>query len=172
MRPHDEIVQVHRGDFPLHVDMRGAEWKSADEYALVPDARRFENWEFAYALVLGLGEAARYALEVGVEKGGTRARQLASQLRAKLKNVPGCRVLDWGTKLAAIVTVEVAGYEPRDLVRLLREKRINTNATLRAYAVIDMDQKKAASALRISPHYFNTEEEIAAVVDALASLKR
>lgn len=163
---------LHRGDFPLHVDMRGAEWKSADEFALVPDARRFENWEFAYALVLGLGEAARYALEVGVEKGGMRARQLASQLRAKLKNVPGCRVLDWGTKLAAIVTVDVAGYAPADLVALLRQKKINTNASLRAYAVIDMDQKQSTGALRISPHYYNTEEEIAAVVDALASLKR
>lgn len=161
-----------RGDFPLHVDMRGAEWKSADEFALVPDARRFENWEFAYALVLGLGEAARYALEVGVEKGGMRARQLASQLRARLKNVPGCRVLDWGTKLAAIVTVDVAGYAPGDLVALLCKQKINTSASLRAYAVIDMDQKQATGALRISPHYFNTEEEIAAVVDALAALKK
>jgi selenocysteine lyase/cysteine desulfurase len=161
-----------RGDYPLHVDMRGAVWKTADEFALAPDARRFENWEFAYALVLGLGEAARYALEVGVEKGGTRARQLASQLRARLKNLPGCRVLDWGTKLAAIVTVEVAGYEPRDLVALLRKQKINTNASLRAYAVIDMDQKQASGALRISPHYFNTEEEIGTVVDALAGLKR
>jgi selenocysteine lyase/cysteine desulfurase len=163
---------LHRGEFPLHVDMRGAEWKSADEFALLPDARRFENWEFAYALVLGLGEAARYALAVGVEQGGTRARQLASQLRAKLKNVPGCRVLDWGTKLAALVTVDVAGHAPADLVALLRKQKINTSASLRAYAVIDMDQKQASGALRISPHYYNTEEEIAAVVDALAALKR
>jgi len=163
---------LSRGDFPLLVDMRGAEWQSADTFALVPDARRFENWEFAYALVLGLGEAARYALEVGVDKGGTRARQLASQLRARLKNVPGCRVLDWGSKLAAIVTVEVAGHDPSELVPLLRKQRINTNASLRAYAVIDMDEKRASAALRISPHYFNTEEEITAVVDALAALKR
>jgi len=42
---------------------------------------------------------------------------------------------------------------------------------LREYAVIDMDQKRAASALRISPHYFNTEEELATLVEALASLK-
>jgi selenocysteine lyase/cysteine desulfurase len=43
---------------------------------------------------------------------------------------------------------------------------------LRAYAVIDMDQKQASGALRISPHYFNTEEEIGAVVEALAALKQ
>jgi len=42
---------------------------------------------------------------------------------------------------------------------------------LRAYAVIDMDQKRASSALRISPHYFNTEEELGALVEALRSLE-
>jgi selenocysteine lyase/cysteine desulfurase len=160
-----------RGDFPLLLDMRAAEWTSADTFALTPDARRFENWEFAYSLLLGLGEAARYALEVGIERGGQRARQLAAQLRTRLEAVPGCRVLDRGTELAAIVTVEVAGHPAPGLVDLLRQQHINTSASLRAYAVIDMDQKHAASALRFSPHYFNTEEELAAAVDALASLK-
>ncbi|HKO05130.1 MAG TPA: aminotransferase class V-fold PLP-dependent enzyme [Candidatus Acidoferrales bacterium] len=160
-----------RGDFPLLVDMRGADWTSADAFALVPDARRFENWEFAYCLVLGLGEAARYALEVGIEQGGRRARELAADLRARLAPLPGYRVLDRGAELAALVTVEVPGHSAPDLVSLLRRQRINTSASLREYAVIDMDQKRAASALRISPHYYNTEEEIAAIVDALRSLQ-
>ena len=158
---------LDRGDFPLFTDMRGADWTSADDFALVPDARRFENWEFAYALVLGLGEAARYAQEVGIERGGQRARQHAAELRERLAGLPGCRVLDRGRELAAIVTVEVAGHHAPDLVNCLRRQRIHTSASLREYAVIDMDQKRAASALRISPHYFNTEEEVAALVEAL-----
>jgi len=80
-------------------------------------------------------------------------------------------MLDRGKELAAIVTVDVAGYEAPELVELLRQKGINTSASLRAYAVIDMDEKRAASALRISPHYYNTEEEVAAVVEVLASLR-
>src|SRR5690606_5251362 len=64
---------LDRGAHPLFVDMRGAAWIEADEFRLAPDARRFENWEFAYALVLGQGAAARYALEeVGVARGGER----------------------------------------------------------------------------------------------------
>src|SRR6202049_2751073 len=78
---------LKRGDFPLYIDMRGADWVSADSFAPVPDARRFENWEFAYSLVLGLGEAARYALEVGVERGGKRARELSGILRHKLSGL-------------------------------------------------------------------------------------
>ena len=160
-----------RGDFPLHVDMRGADWTSADAFALAPDARRFENWEFAHSLVLGLGEAARYALQVGIEKTGQRARELAANLRTRLAAIPGCRVLDRGRELAALVTVEVAGHSAPELVKLLRAQRINTNASLRAYAVIDMDQKGVQSALRISPHYYNTGEEVGTLVEALGSLE-
>ncbi len=36
---------LQRGDFPLYIDMRGADWVSADDFAPAPDARRFENWE-------------------------------------------------------------------------------------------------------------------------------
>jgi selenocysteine lyase/cysteine desulfurase len=33
-----------------------------------------------------------------------------------------------------------------------------------------MDEKRAASALRLSPHYYNTEDELASVVEALRSV--
>ena len=42
---------------PLFLDMRGADWIDADTYRPVPDARRFENWEFAWALVLASGRS-------------------------------------------------------------------------------------------------------------------
>jgi selenocysteine lyase/cysteine desulfurase len=161
---------LKRGDFPLYIDMRGAEWVSADDFAPAPDARRFENWEFAYSLVLGLGEAARYALEAGVERGGGRARELAATLRRKLGELNGIRVLDRGRELAAIVTIEVAGWDATELSKLLRTRGINTSASLREYAVIDMDEKKAASALRLSPHYYNSEEEVDRVVETLRAV--
>jgi selenocysteine lyase/cysteine desulfurase len=161
---------LQRGDFPLYIDMRGADWLSADSFAPAPDARRFENWEFAYSLVLGLGEAARYALAVGVEGGGRRARELAATLRSKLNALSGIRVLDRGSELAALVTIEVAGWDATELSKLLRTRGINSSASLRAYAVIDMDEKRAASALRLSPHYYNTEEEIDRVVEQLQAV--
>src|SRR6266851_1081876 len=149
---------------------RGADWVSADSFAPAPDARRFENWEFAYSLVLGLGEAARYALGVDVERGGRRARELAAALRSKLSGIGGIRVLDRGRDLAAIVTIEVAGWDAGELSKLLRARGINSSASLRAYAVIDMDEKRAATALRLSPHYYNTEEELERVVEELKAV--
>jgi selenocysteine lyase/cysteine desulfurase len=161
---------LQRNDYPLYLDMRGADWKTADTFELAPDARRFENWEFAYSLVLGLGEAARYAESVGIESGGLRARELAAALRGKLSALPGFRVLDRGKDLAAIVTVAVPGWDAPDLVNELRRGGIHTSATLRGNAVIDMDEKRVSSALRISPHYYNTEAEIDLLVNTLAFL--
>src|SRR2546423_3762819 len=74
---------LEQGAYPLFVDMRGADWSEPDAFRLVNGARRFENWEFAYALVLGLGEAARYSLGVG-SAGGERAWALAAELRQHL----------------------------------------------------------------------------------------
>ena len=161
---------LQRGDHPLYIDMRGANWVSADAFELTPDARRFENWEFAYALLLGLGEAARYAMSVTVERGGARARELAATLRYKLGSLTGFRVLDRGKDLAAIVTVEVPGRTASDVVQILRRQGINTSASLREYSVIDMDEKRASSALRLSPHYYNTEPELDRVITALQTL--
>ncbi len=155
---------------PLFPDMRGADWIDADLYQPAPDARRFENWEFPYALVLGLGAAARYAAEVGLERARDRARELARRVRSGVSAIDGCRVLDRGDELCAIATVEVRGRRPTDLVRALRERAIHTSALARESAVIAFDDLGLEGALRISPHYYNTEREVDLVLGALEEL--
>src|SRR2546425_7940438 len=81
---------LERGAFPLFLDMRGADWTDPDAFRLAEGARRFENWEFAYALVAGLSAAARYALGVGAA-GRERACRLAPLLRPQLPDHPGLR---------------------------------------------------------------------------------
>ena len=155
---------------PLFPDLRGADWIADDLYQPAPGATRFENWEFAYALVLGLGAAADYALRVGVEAGGARAASLAARLRDGLARIKGIRVLDRGRRLCAIVTVQVSGLESTALVGTLRERGINTSALDRSSAVLDFDDKGVQGALRLSPHYYNTEVEADLAIEALAQI--
>jgi selenocysteine lyase/cysteine desulfurase len=155
------------GRHPLLVDMHGATWTEADEFALTPDARRFETWEFAYALVLGLGAAARYALDVGLETARDRTRELAAYVRKRLAELPKVRVLDRGPELCAIATAAINGRDAKEIKLALRARGINTSSPEREDAVIDMDEKRASSALRISPHYYNTHEEIDTAVGVL-----
>jgi selenocysteine lyase/cysteine desulfurase len=164
----DKRLEV--GAHPLLVDMHGATWVEADAFELTPDARRFESWEFAYALVLGLGTAAAYALDVGLENARDRARELAAYARTRLAMLPGARVLDRGPELCAIVTAALAGRDAKEIKLALRARGINTSSPHREDAVIDMDDKGTGSALRVSPHYYNTKEEIDTAVEALQEL--
>ncbi len=160
------------GDYPWNIDLRGATWTTADGFVLQPDARRFENWEFAYALVLGLGAAARYALAVGLDVAQQRARALAEHARERLATLPGARVLDRGRERSAIVTACFEHQTAPELVRLLRTRGLRTGASPRSYALLDMQDKQVESALRVSPHYYNTLAEVDTLIDALRELLR
>ena len=162
---------LERGVFPLFLDMRGADWIDPDAFRLADGARRFENWEFAYALILGLGAAARYALAAG-EPGHERAWRLAARLRERLDAVPEGRVLDRGRERCAIVTLDVRGHDAGDLELRLRERGVNTSSADRQSGVLDMDAKRAATVLRFSPHYYNTEDELDTAVATLIDLVR
>jgi selenocysteine lyase/cysteine desulfurase len=117
-----------------------------------------------------MGAAAEYALEVGVEAVRARSWALAAYARERLAAIEGVRVLDRGPALCAIATAELGGRPAEEVKLALRARGINTSSPDREDAVIDMDEKGAASALRISPHYYNTADEIDAAVAALAEV--
>ena len=75
----------------------------------------------------------------------------------------GCSIA--GAELCAIVTVEPGRRPGAEIKLALRARGINTSSPDREDAVIDMDEKGARSAIRISPHYYNTAGEIDTAVD-------
>ena len=161
---------LDRGDHPLFVDMRGAKWVEPDQYEVSPTAMRYEDWEFAYSLVLGLGAAARYALEVGIDVASARAFSLARTLREGIASIPGARVLDGGKQQCAIVTATFEGCDAREVVKGLKARKINATSSLKWYGLLDFPAKGVEAAVRLSPHYYNTEEEVDAALDALKSI--
>lgn len=155
---------------PLFPDLRGADWIDSDLHQAAQDARRFESWEFAYGLLLGMGEAARYATAVGLDAIRERSWALAARLRESLEALPGVRILDRGAARCAIVTAAVDGWEPRRLVASLREEGINTSALTVESAVLDFRDKGVEGALRLSPHYYNSTAELDQAVETLSRL--
>jgi selenocysteine lyase/cysteine desulfurase len=158
------------GLVPLFPDLHGAHWIEEDLFQPLPDARRFENWEFPVALVLGLGRATEYALDLGLEAVRERAWGLAARARDQLAEIESVSILDRGAERSAIVTIATAGHDPAKLTSSLRAQGINTSLSTRDYAVLDFDDKGVEAAVRVSPHYYNTEEEIDAFVARLSGL--
>ena len=150
-------------------DMRGANWTGPDEYATVPDARRFEYWEMSPALVLGSKVAAEYALSVGLNRIEERVKMLAELTRRHLRALPGVQVLDQGDERCGIVTAHAEQWEPKSLLEKLRAENINCRVSPPLVAQIDFPRKGVNWALRVSPHYYNTEEEVERMVEVLKS---
>jgi selenocysteine lyase/cysteine desulfurase len=161
---------LQQGLEPLFIDMRGAEWIEKDRYKPREDAMRFEDWEFAYALVLGTRMAIEYCLHLGEARIWQQVKLLSAYLRQELSPLGGLRMLDRGPETCGLVTFTVAGSEPKYLVNELLKRKINVVPSFRNFAVIDFDEKKAAWAIRASPHYFNTKHEIDTFISALKEI--
>ncbi len=161
---------LQQGLEPLFIDMRGAEWIEKDLYRAREDAMRYEDWEFAYALVLGTGAAIDYCLQVGEHRIWQQVKSLSDYLRRELSAMNKVRVLDKGPETGGLVTFTVQGSQPKYIVDALRNKKINVVPSYRGFAVIDFDEKQVEWAIRASPHYYNTMDEINTFLDEVQKI--
>jgi selenocysteine lyase/cysteine desulfurase len=157
---------------PPLLDMRAADWQRDGSYRVRPDARRFENWETYYAGKVGLGVAVDYALELGVETTWARVQELAARLRAELAALEGVTVRDRGAVLGAIVTFTVEGVAPEEVKRQVAAERINVVTMAASSAWFDYGERGLDETVRASVHYYNDDEEIDRLVDAVRRLAR
>ncbi|WP_328808220.1 aminotransferase class V-fold PLP-dependent enzyme [Nonomuraea antri] len=155
---------------PLFIDMYGSRWVAQDRYQPLESAARFEDWEFPYASVLGCAEAVRYARRVGVEAISRRTPALAARLRERLTVIPGVRVLDHGPTLGALVTFEIKGWQAQPFKAAMDARGINSALSFRELAQFDFGDKDVDWCLRVSPHYYNTEDEVDQVASTVAEL--
>lgn len=156
---------------PAMIDHFGAPWVAPDRFELRPDARRFETWESSHAIRLGLKAAADYALAIGLEEIEARATTLAGELREGLGALPGVIVHDLGLRPAAIVTFSVAGVEADAVKARARAAGINVSVSAPSSTWLDARARGLPNLVRASPHYYNAEAEIAALVGLVRGLR-
>jgi selenocysteine lyase/cysteine desulfurase len=155
---------------PMFIDMRGAEWIQKDIYKQQPDAKRFEDWEFAYSTVIGTKAAIEYCLNIGEEKIWHQVKLLANYTRKALEGIDGVRVLDRGPEVSGLVTFTVKDSNPRLIISELLKRKINAVPSFRAFGVIDFDEKGVDWAIRVSPHYYNTTEELETFIASMKEI--
>jgi len=152
---------------PPGVDSDSATWIDADNYLLPPDARRFEPFECSVALRVGLGVAADYAMQWGIEAIAHRITGLAEHLRDRLTG-HGAIVYDGGQQRCGIVTFTVPGEQAERTQERLGAAGINTSVVSPDTARLDATSRAAAMAVRASVHYYNTSAEIDQLLEVLA----
>ena len=157
---------------PPFLDLHAAAWTAVDRFEIRPDARRFENWETNYAAKIGLGVAVDYAMSWGMEAIEARITMLADTLRRLLDDVEGVRLHDQGTRRCGIVSFSVDGIPASQVQRLLSAHGVNVSVSLVEYARLDLPERGLPDLVRASVHYYNTEEELRRLIDALPSPSR
>lgn len=155
---------------PIFIDGRSISWISTTDFRLRDDAKRFELYERSRALVLGLGTAVEYALEIGVDRIWARILYLSDLLRTGLSALGGIVVHDKGDVRCGIVTFSVVGADAALVKRTLAEGRINVSIGLAKSTPIYMDKHHLDNVIRASIHYYNTEEEINLLCRVLTSV--
>ncbi|WP_312888312.1 aminotransferase class V-fold PLP-dependent enzyme [Nonomuraea rhodomycinica] len=155
---------------PAVLDLHAATWTAPDRYEVEGTARMFETWERDVAAVLGLGAAVDYALAWGLPAIEARVVALAARLRDALREVPGVRVHDQGVRRCGIVTFTVAGRPAAEVHGRLAEIGVNTSVSLSRYAQYDLPARGLPDLVRASVHYYNTDEELHRLVEAVREM--
>lgn len=159
---------LDQGYAPILLDIRGADWTEYDDYELFKTAKRFEHWEMSYASMLGLQYAIRYANDVGMDVVERYNQRLSQKLRENLKE-SGFSIWDWGNRLSSIVTFSGPNGDLENVQKVLKENNVYFSVTYKNSALIDFTRKNVNGIVRLSPHYFNTMEEIEKVSELLKS---
>ena len=155
---------------PPFLDLRAATWETPERYVMRPDARRFENWEFNHAAVIGLGVAVDYALSWGLEAIERRVTALAEELRRRLAAIPAVALHDLGARRCGIVAFTVDGVSPDEARQALAAQKMNVLVSRAASTLLDMTRRGLAEVVRASLHYYNTEDEIERFCEAVEAL--
>ncbi len=156
---------------PPFLDLHAATWTAADDYVIRPDARRFETWETNVAGKIGLGAAVDYALSFGLDAIEARVTALADRLRLRLADQSGVQVHDQGRRRCGIVTFTVDDMPAAQVRDHLSQVGINTSVSATTSARFELPPRGPTQVVRASVHYYNTDDEIDRLCDALESLR-
>jgi cysteine desulfurase/selenocysteine lyase len=160
--PFGAAIMFVRGDMYDGLEPGLVGWRSteqvwdfqADRLEWASGARRFEFSTMAYGCAIGLAEAVRYLLNMGIEKIQSYDLALASDLADGLAELGAEFVTPSVDDLgSSIVTVRLPGYDQGHIARRLNEEGVVASPRI--------------GAVRFSPHLYNTADDIARALRAL-----
>jgi len=129
-------------------------------YKDIPD--RFQASYRNYAAIVGLESSISFLLRVGLQNIRDKISKMSTQLRDELSKVPGITLFgpDDPKMRTSIVSFSVEGKSPDEIVRSLEKQKI----------VVALREISDLKVIRVSPHLFNTEDEIQRTVDIVRRL--
>lgn len=156
--------------------MRGGEMI---EYVTETDAawaevpHKFEAGTVSAGDAVGMAAAIRYIQSVGLDTISRHDTMLSCRLIDGIRTIPHVRIVGPadGTKRCGIVTFVVDGVHPHDIASLLGDENIAIRAGHHCAQPLGSYLGVPATA-RASLYFYNTEEEIDILIDAISRLRK
>ncbi len=127
---------------------------STIDFTLKPNAGRWENGTLNLGGIVSLGASLELLLEIGIDSIATRVLELTDELCTRARTA-GLEVFSSrrAEDRSGIVSLIVPGLEPREAVKRCRAAGIAINAR--------------AGRVRVSPHFYNSTEDLERLIASL-----
>ena len=164
----DKVLKM--GLEPLFIDLNGANWTLPNTYQAIDGAQRFQFWEMPHAAIAGFTATLHYLNQIGIQEIEKINMELSCYFRKKLAEIDTIKLLDFGLHLSNIITFCHQTKSLASIEKILKTNKICYSVATKNNAIIDFEAKNVEWAIRFSPHYFNTFQEIDFVVSVLKSM--
>jgi len=145
---HPSIVGYRSDQSPEDFAFRG--------FKPAKSARRFEHGQLNFPGFAGMLEAIKFLRRYGIQRVEARIRRLTDQIADEVSKIPHVRFVSMLEENYRSGIVKLSCRDPDLVEKRLRKKRIIISVR--------------AGGLRISPHFYNTEYEIEALLNDLRRL--
>ena len=132
---------------------------------------RFEAGTPNIAGFIGLGAAVDYIASIGIERIAAREQALLEHATARLREVPGLRILGTAPGKAPVISFLVDGVHAHDLATLIDAEGVAVRSGHHCAHPLMQFYGVAATA-RASLAFYNTHDEIDRCVEALERARR
>jgi len=133
--------------------------------------QKFEAGTPNIAGVIGLGAAVDYLESIGMENIHQREQALLAYATSALKQIPGLRIFGESAEKAAVISFLIEGAHAHDLATLLDLEGIAVRSGQHCAHPL-MEFFGVAATCRVSLAFYNTEQEVDALVVAIHKTRK
>ena len=131
---------------------------------------KFEAGTPAIAQAIGLGAAIDYLLGLGLDRVGAHEHELLAYATRRLQAIPGLRIIGQARAKASVLSFVLEDIHPHDIGSILDHEGIVVRAGHHCAQPV-MRRMAVPATTRASFSYFNTHEEIDALVSGILKVQ-
>jgi cysteine desulfurase/selenocysteine lyase len=131
---------------------------------------KFEAGTPNIAGTIAMGRAIDYVQEIGLERIGAYEDELLEYATAKVGAIPGVRLIGTAADRASVLSFDLEGVHPHDVGTILDREGVAVRAGHHCAQPV-MERFGVAATVRASFAFYNTREEVDALVAALETVR-